>query len=107
MKNLIGLLLFFIAGTGLAAEAHFTSNECAPEAQFIGTVKNFSAVQKSESLVECTYQIEFSLFNPNQLCPLLLEETTEHQFIDSDCSHQNGEMLSGVLSKRGSFIVVE
>ena len=50
-------ILFF---TFLLLSATVASS-CEPEeAQFIGKVKNFSEIQKSETTSECSFQIEIS-----------------------------------------------
>lgn len=97
--------------TVIAAAASFSANACdfgaQPEAQYIGKVKNFAQVQKSESLVECTYQIEFTRFDSSMVCPLDIDEVYSETFQDYSCSLKNGDQVSGYMARINDRIVLE
>jgi hypothetical protein len=78
-----------------------------PQAQFIGRVKKHSITQRSESIVECGYQIEFLRFDSSEVCPLVIGEVTGYEFTDPSCTMTNGQPISGMLTRRGEFIVPE
>ena len=92
MKKL--LVSFLVVFGSVVAQA-----ACFQEAQFIGTVKNHNPIQKSESITECFYQIEYSMFNSSYSCPLVIGEASLAVFQDYTCAMKNGDKLSGVLVK--------
>ncbi|MBC7465013.1 MAG: hypothetical protein H7256_03385 [Bdellovibrio sp.] len=77
------------------------------EAQFIGKVSNYTQLQLSESTIECYFNIQLSMLNSSQVCPLVEGEVVGYQFQDKDCSLKNGDPISGVLRRVGNWIVVE
>jgi hypothetical protein len=99
MKMLL-LLSLFILPLGAGA--------CdLPQAQFIGRVKKHSITQRSESIVECSYQIEFLRFDSSTVCSLVIGEVTGYEFTDPSCAMEDDQPVSGVLTRRGEFIVPE
>lgn len=92
MKKLV-LALFVTVGS-VAAQA-----SCLQEAQFIGLVKNYSEVKKGESVKECFYQIEYTMFNSSMVCPLSIDEVYSHVFQDPSCSLKDGTQVSGIMNK--------
>jgi hypothetical protein len=89
-----------LISTGSAMACEFQA------AQFMGAVKNYREIQKNESVTECFYQIEFTQFNPSAECPLVEGEATTAQFQDYSCSMKDGDAVSGVLGKKGSFVFI-
>ena len=81
---------------------------CEPqEAQFIGKVKNISEIQKSEVSSECSFQIEVSTYNMSGTCPLDIDFVQPYVFQDLFCTKKNGDAVSGILVRTGSFIIIE
>ena len=93
MKKLVVSLFVMSAFVAVSAQA------CIQEAQFIGQVKNYSEIQKSASIKECFYQIEFSMFNESYVCPLSIGEVSYLTHQDRSCSLKNGVQVSGILTK--------
>lgn len=87
------VVALFVTFGAVAAQA------CLQEAQFIGQVKNYNVIQKSESIMECYYQIEYSMFNSSYVCPLVIGEVSYLTFQDHSCSLKNGTQVSGILTK--------
>ena len=98
MKSLI-ISLCLISATAWTCEN--------PEAQFIGQVFNWTENQKSESTSECYYQIKFLRFNQSGICGLEISQAASYQFQDMNCSLKDGMPTSGILSKKGNFLVIE
>ena len=94
MKNLIMTV-------SLVATAFITTSgyACQEEAQFMGTIKNKSA--------DCSFEINFELFNSSIVCPLDIEDADSIRFENKDCSFKNGDSVSGVLVKKDNQIVIE
>ena len=99
MKTLILTLIITLVSSAFACEQ--------PEAQFIGRISNFTESHKDEATKECYFQIEFSRFNPSGICELDLSEAQAYQFQDYTCTLTNGKPISGILAKKGPFIVIE
>lgn len=93
MKNVIlGLAL-------ISSAAMSSAYACsAPEAQFIGIVKNATA--------ECTYEIEFTMYNPSMVCPLSIDEALT-VYTDKSCTLKNGDQVSGVLVVKDGNLEIE
>jgi|GEM_PF-6199085 len=90
MKRLFaGLSLVVALGTSVQALA------CAPEAQFIATVKTTQTVSDNLCLVKLQ-QIE--MWNENMMCPLDVE-TTQTEPILTECSAKPGDRVSGVMTE--------
>lgn len=96
------ILLSILALISLKAAACKT-----PEAQFIGHIKNYTETQRSESIVECSFEIQFSSYQASEVCPLDAVEVVSYQFPDPTCSLKDKDAVSGVLARRGSFIVIQ
>ena len=77
------------------------------EAQFIGQVKNHIEHQRSESVTECTFEIEFSMYYSSSVCPLDAIDLKGYQFQDPTCVQRENDLISGVIARRGSFFVIE
>jgi hypothetical protein len=99
MKQIFLSILALISFKAAACET--------PEAEFIGEIKNHTEIQRSESIVECSFEIQFSTYKASEVCPLDPVEVVRYQFPDSTCSLKDGDPVSGVLARRGSFIVIE
>ena len=95
---------FFIGLSLLSATAWTCEN---PEAQFIGQIYNWSENQKSETTSECYYQIKFVRFNESGICGLDISEAANYHFQDMNCSLKSGITTSGILTKKGHFLVIE
>jgi hypothetical protein len=85
--------------TSLTALVSLSVFACNQEGQFIGTVKNFREIQKSESSRECFYAINYLQFNSSYICPLDIDEVSSLEFQDFSCSLKNGDQVSGVMVK--------
>ena len=83
------------------------SYSCQQEAQFIGKVKNWGEIQRSESTSECFYEIEYTMFNSSLVCPLDIDEVGGERFQDFDCNLKNGDQVSGYMSRVNDRIVLE
>jgi hypothetical protein len=99
MRNLILGLLLVSAYSASAADV----TAC----QFIGKVKNHYDVLTSENSSECFYEIEFRAGWPNAECPMSHEEIAGTEFRDSHCLLNNGDQISGVIAKSGTYIYIE
>ena len=92
MKNIIlGLAL-------ISSSAISSAFACSPEAQFIGTVNNVTA--------ECTYEINFTMFNPSMVCPLSIDEALT-VYTDKNCAVKNGDIVSGILVVKDNKVEIE
>ena len=76
------------------------------EAQFIGKVRNYSVVQNGNSRI-CTFEIDYSMFNYSQVCPLDEGEVAGIRFSDSSCSMKDGDQVSGIMVKKGDSVYIE
>lgn len=93
MKNII-------LGLALTSTALFsTAQACQQEAQFIGTVTNVSA--------DCSYKIDFSMYNVSMVCPLGIDEALMTRFKDASCTLKNGDQVSGILINLNDQIVID
>jgi hypothetical protein len=103
MKNLV------LGFTFLCAALFSTVNHaCSPQrAQFIGTVTNLTTTQISQTVTECFYEVEISMFNSSYSCPLDIAEVSSARFQDQDCALKNGDQVSGVMAKINNLIVLE
>ncbi|MBC7712447.1 MAG: hypothetical protein H7177_03865 [Rhizobacter sp.] len=90
MKNAILVLALFSSVTAIA---------CQQEAQFIGKVTNYSKT-------DCSYDINFSMFNSSYVCPLDIDEAGPARLTDKSCSLKNGDPISGVLIRNSENEIV-
>lgn len=74
------------------------------EAQYIGKVKNYNVIQRSESVEECFYEIGYTMFNSSYACPLEIGEVSLEKFQDYSCQLRNGNIVSGVIVKQGEKV---
>ena len=72
------------------------------EAQFIGNVKNFQSVGSN-----CSYGIDFTMFNSSFVCPLDIDEVSTLRFADKSCQLKDGDQVSGVMVKQDDSVVIE
>lgn len=91
-RFLVAAVLFASVGSAMACDQQ--------EAQFIGLVKNYSAAN-------CSFEIEYSMFNPSYVCPLVPGEVSSLKFTDAACGLKNGDQVSGVLVKKDDSVVIE
>ena len=98
MKMFVVLASVFVAQMSLAC--------LQQEAQFIGSVKNFQN-QRGEHINSCSYEIEFSMYNPSYVCPLDIDEVSSLRFADDSCQQQDGNQVSGVLVKKNDVTYIE
>ena len=92
MKTLILALFTVIALPAFA---------CLEEAQFIGTITEYKKVA-----TECSYKIDFSMYNESMVCPLNSGEASTVEFKDESCVLKDGDQVSGVLVKLPSEEIV-
>lgn len=102
MKSFIAL-----AALSLISVSSFALECRSLDAQYIGKVKEYRVVEKSESTKECFYKIEFSMFNSSYICPLDIDEVYSFEFQDQSCSLKNGDQVSGIVSNLDGKIVLE
>ncbi len=78
-----------------------TTNACSnPEAQFIGKVADYNAQ-------DCSFKVDFTMYNESIVCPLNSGEASETSFVDKSCSLKNGDFISGYLILVDGKIVIE
>ena len=99
MKNLICIATLIFAAQAFSCEQY--------EAEFIGKVKNQVSIARSESITECFYEVEYSLFNASYICPLDIDVVSTNKFQDYNCSLKNGDQVSGVLVLKNNVLIVE
>jgi hypothetical protein len=99
MKSTLVLATIFCGQVGFACVQQ--------EAQFIGNVKNFQKVAVDQYIYDCSYQIDFTMFNPSYVCPLVVGEVSMTRFEDLNCSLKNGDQVSGVLIKKDDLVTIE
>lgn len=99
MKNLVLAIGFlFSAGSALA---------CNPEAQFIGTVTEYSKDRLDQNVIECSFKIEFNDYKESGVCPLSYSDAATTRFADTSCSLKNGDQVSGYLIVKDGQVVIE
>ena len=99
MKNILVLAFFFVGQISMACGQH--------EAQFIGYVKNFQKVAVDQYIVDCSYEIEFTMFNSSMVCPLVIGEVSYLRFEDQSCQLKDGQQVSGVMVKIDGKVTIE
>lgn len=93
MNNIVlGLALIFMSAMSSAFA-------CSPEAQFIGKVTDVEA--------DCTYSINFTLYNESGVCPLSIDEALATRFENRSCTLKNGDVVSGYLIIKDERVVIE
>lgn len=99
MRQFLMTLVLMSSVSALACETQ--------EAQFIGRVKNASTAYLTDAAPICSYEIEYSVFNPSSVCPLDIDAVAGFQFSDSSCTLRNGDAVSGVLVQKGEDVVIQ
>ena len=95
--------VFSILTLALVASAS-AANACdQQEMQFFGKVRN---VQKRSAIVGadvCSYQVEVANQplepRPSQVCPLTPGEGETLTFVDTSCTKNDGDLVSGIMVK--------
>lgn len=77
------------------------------EAQFIGSVVSHKKEAVDQYIVDCSFEIDYSMFNVSRTCPLVIGEVSGLRFSDRDCALKNGDQVSGVLVKKDGVVVIE
>jgi len=78
-----------------------TTNACSnPEAQFIGNVASYDAK-------DCSFKVDFTMYNESMVCPLSSGEAAEARFVDKTCSLKDGDFISGYLIVVDGKVVIE
>lgn len=79
------------------------------EAQFIGKVTSVRVHRIDQGIRDCYLKVEFSMFNPNQLCPIDQMYAEQNEILDYDCrtSSEAGSTISGILleGKEGQLVL--
>ncbi len=79
------------------------------EAQFIGKVTAVRVVNIDQGIRDCYLKVQFSMFNPNQLCPIDQMNAENSEILDFDCrsSAEAGSEISGILleGKEGQLVL--
>lgn len=88
MKSIIFIITFLIS---------IPAFSCQQEAQFIGKITDYTKTRIDQNLFDCTYKINFTMFNESVVCPLDIDEVTLVEFKDENCSLKNDDQISGVL----------
>jgi len=78
-----------------------TTNACSkPEAQFIGNIVDYNNK-------DCSFKVDFTMFNESIVCPLNSGEASDARFVDKTCSFKNGDLISGFLIIVDEKVVIE